>query len=238
MKPKPMVTIGGRPILWHIMKLYAHYGVTDFIVCLGYKGYVVKEYFANYALHMSDVTFDLQSGDLRVHQNQAEPWKVTLVDTGEETMTGGRLKRVRSHIGDETFLMTYGDGVGDVDINATIDFHRSHGDPATLTATQPPGRFGRLRLEDGSRVTRFDEHADAADAWINGGYFVLEPSVIDYVDGDDTLWEREPLEALARDGKLHAYRHQGFWLPMDTLRDRRHLEELWATKAAPWKVWS
>jgi glucose-1-phosphate cytidylyltransferase len=236
-KPKPMVTVGGRPILWHLMKLYSHYGITDFIIALGYKGYVIKEYFANYFLHMSDVTFDLRTNAIEVHENSSEPWRVTLVDTGEETMTGGRIRRVAKYLDNSTFLATYGDGVGDVDIEALIRLHREQGRLATLTATQPPGRFGRIRVEGDCRVTSFDEHADNRDAWINGGFFVLEPGVLDYIEGDDTMFEQGPLARLAADDQLRAYKHDGFWLPMDTLRDRRRLEALWESGEAPWKVW-
>jgi glucose-1-phosphate cytidylyltransferase len=238
LKPKPMVEIGGRPILWHIMKIYGHYGITDFVVALGYRGYVIKEFFANYFLHMSDVTFDLSTNTLEVHRTSSEPWRVTLVDTGEATLTGGRLKRLAAYLNDGTFLATYGDGVGNVDIDALIRFHRSHGGLATLTATQPPGRFGRLQLDPEFRVSRFDEHTDAPDAWINGGFFVLEPEMLDYIDGDDVALEGDPLRRLSAAGKLYAYRHQGFWLPMDTLRDRRQLEVMWDSGNAPWKVWS
>ncbi len=237
-RPKPMVEVGGKPILWHIMKIYSHYGITDFVICLGYRGYAIKEYFANYFLHLSDVTFDIAKNAMTVHQNFAEPWKVTLVDTGLETMTGGRLKRIASYMEGETFLMTYGDGIGDVDIAASIAFHRAHGKLATITATQPPGRFGRLVLDEQGHVTHFEEKPDGDGSWINGGYFVLEPKVFDYVDNDATIWEQEPLRHLARDGQLAAYRHGGFWLPMDTIRDRLRLEELWADGKAPWKIWA
>lgn len=236
-KPKPMVTVGGLPILWHLMKLYGHHGITEFVIALGYKGYVIKEYFANYFLHMSDVTIDVSNNALEVHETSSEPWRVTLVDTGAETMTGGRIRRVAKYLDNSTFLVTYGDGVGDVDIQATIRLHREHGRLATLTATQPPGRFGRIRLEGDSRVTGFDEHADNRDAWINGGFFVLEPGVLDYIEGDDTVFEQGPLMRLAADDQLRAYKHNGFWLPMDTLRDRRRLEALWESGEAPWKVW-
>jgi glucose-1-phosphate cytidylyltransferase len=219
------------------MKLYSHYGITDFVIALGYKGYVIKEYFANYFLHMSDVTFDLRTNAIEVHENSSEPWRVTLVDTGEETMTGGRIRRVAKYLDNSTFLATYGDGVGDVDIEALIRLHREQGRLATLTATQPPGRFGRIRVEGDCRVTSFDEHADNRDAWINGGFFVLEPGVLDYIEGDDTLFEQGPLARLAADDQLRAYKHDGFWLPMDTLRDRRRLEALWESGEAPWKVW-
>ncbi|MGZ8698057.1 MAG: glucose-1-phosphate cytidylyltransferase [Gaiellaceae bacterium] len=237
-KPKPMVEVGGEPILWHIMKIYSAHGVNDFVICCGYKGYVIKEYFANYFLRTSDVTFDIRANEMQVHSDSAEPWMVTLVDTGEETMTGGRLKRVREHVGDETFCFTYGDGVGDVDIGALVQFHKQQGTLATLTATQPEGRFGALYLgENDGLVTNFREKVNGDGAWINGGFFVLEPRAIDYVSDDSTTWEREPMQQLARDGQLAAYRHTGFWHPMDTLRDRNHLEELWRTGKAPWKLW-
>ena len=237
-RPKPMIAIGGRPILWHILKLYGHYGLTDFTICLGYKGYVIKEYFANYVLHGSDVTIDLAANRIDFHDNAAEPWRVTLVDTGEATMTGGRLKRVAGQIGDvELFCMTYGDGVADVDIAALIDFHRGHGLLATMTAVRPPGRFGAAVL-DGDRVTAFTEKPRGDGGTINGGFFVLSPKVFDYIDGDASGWEQAPLERLAADGQLAAFRHDGFWLPMDTLRDKLMLEELWRGGKAPWKVWS
>jgi glucose-1-phosphate cytidylyltransferase len=235
--PKPMVEIGGRPLLWHIMKIYSHHGITDFIVCLGYKGYVIKEYFANYFLHMSDITFDLSTNQMEVHENHAEPWKVTLVDTGLNTMTGGRVKRVSEYVGGETFLMTYGDGVGDVDVAAVIEFHRAHGGVATLTATQPPGRFGQLEIGAEDRITAFSEKPRGDGGWINGGFFVLEPEVFEYIEGDSTVFEREPLQNLADAGQLHAYRHPGFWLPMDTLRDKRLLDDLWRQDRAPWRTW-
>lgn len=237
-RPKPMVEVGGRPILWHIMKIYSHYGVNDFVICLGYKGYVIKEYFANYFLHMSDVTFDMASNKMEVHQNNAEPWRVTLVETGAETQTGGRLRRVRDYLTPgEDFCFTYGDGVGDVNIDALIAFHKAHGKQATLTATQPPGRFGALNVDSENTVRSFTEKPHGDNSWINGGYFVLKPEVIDLIDADETIWEREPLETLAAQGQLHAYHHEGFWRPMDTLRDKHHLEELWERKVAPWKVW-
>ncbi len=236
LRPKPMVEIGGKPILWHIMKLYSHHGLNEFVICLGYKGYVIKEYFANYFLHTSDVTFDMVNNRMEVHQNNAEPWRVTLVDTGDLTQTGGRLRRVRDYVGDDVFCMTYGDGVGNIDITSLIAFHRLHGRLATVTATQPPGRFGALEME-GTRVASFSEKPHGDGAWINGGFFVLSPQVLDYIAGDETLWEREPLEALAADGQLEAWLHQGFWQPMDTLRDRQQLETLWQTGNAPWKVW-
>lgn len=236
LRPKPMVEIGGRPILWHVMKTYAASGITDFIVCCGYKGYVIKEYFYNYALHQSDVTIDLKRNALTVHQSSVEPWTVTLVDTGEMTMTGGRLKRVRKYLDDDLFCFTYGDGLSNVDVQQTIAFHREQGKLATLTAVQPPGRFGQIKFTE-QRITSFAEKPDGDGAWINGGYFVLDPRVIDYIDGDETVWEREPLEQLAQSGNLSAYLHRGFWQPVDTLRDKNHLEELWASGDPPWKVW-
>lgn len=235
-RPKPMIEVGGRPILWHIMKIYSAHGINEFVICCGYKGYIIKEYFANYFLHMSDVTFDLTNNEMQVHRQNAESWKVTLVDTGEATQTGGRLKRVRSYIGDEDFCMTYGDGVGDVDISASIEFHKEHGRLATMTAVQPPGRFGALEL-DGAKVERFLEKPHGDGGWINGGFFVLSSKVIDLIEGDLTLWEREPLERLAREDQLRAFFHQGFWQPMDTLRDKLALEDAWAADRAAWKVW-
>ena len=236
-RPKPMVEVGGKPILWHILKTYAHHGVNDFVICCGYKGYVIKEYFANYFLHMSDVTFDMRSNRMEVHHKRAEPWNVTLVDTGDESMTGGRLKRVASYVKDEeAFCFTYGDGVGDVDITKTIEYHRQHGKAATLTATFPPGRFGALDMENGM-VRSFREKPKGDGAMINGGYFVLSPKVLNYLKDDSTTWEQEPLNQLAEDGELMAHEHHGFWQPMDTLRDKHHLEELWASGKAPWKVW-
>ena len=236
-RPKPMVEIGGMPVLWHILKMYSHHGVNDFIICLGYRGYMIKEYFANYFLHMSDVTIDLSNNKLTVHQKHAEPWRITLVDTGIETQTGGRLKRVADYLDDEAFCFTYGDGVSDIDIRAELEFHRSANTLATMCAVQPPGRFGALDIQ-GSRITRFEEKPSGDGSWINGGFFVLERKVLDYIEGDDTIWEREPLERLAREGQLSAYSHHGFWQPMDTLRDRLKLEELWQSGAAPWKVWA
>lgn len=235
-RPKPLVEIGGRPILWHIMKCYSVHGINEFIVCCGYKGYMIKEYFANYFLHMCDVTFDIAKNQMITHQSRAEDWKVTLIDTGDSTMTGGRLRRVREYIGDETFCFTYGDGVGDIDIAATIEFHRHHGKLATLTAATPPGRFGAVNL-DGDDVKSFQEKPKADGGVINAGFFVLEPQVIDRIPGDATVWEREPLETLASDGQLAAWRHNGFWQPMDTLRDRLQLEALWEGGKAPWRVW-
>ena len=235
-RPKPMIEIGGKPILWHIMKTYSSHGIHDFVICCGYKGYVIKEYFANYFLHMSDVTFDMESNKMEVHQRSAEPWKVTLVDTGDETMTGGRIKRVANYIGNEDFCCTYGDGVGDIDITRLVAFHKHHGKLATLTATQPPGRFGALELS-GIDILKIQEKPRGDGSWINGGFFVLSPKVLDYIEGDQTLWEKEPLERLALSGQLSAYLHHGFWQPMDTLRDKTHLEELWADRKAPWKTW-
>jgi glucose-1-phosphate cytidylyltransferase len=235
-KPKPMIEIGGRPILWHILKSYSAHGVNEFIICCGYKGYIIKEYFANYFLHMSDVTFDMSNNSMQVHQKKAEPWKVTLVDTGETTQTGGRLKRVKEYVGDANFCMTYGDGVGNVDIAKSIEFHQKHGKLATMTATQPPGRFGALDLQ-GDEVKNFLEKPHGDGGWINGGFFVLSPKVLDLIDGDETLWEKAPLENLAKSGNLQAFMHKGFWQPMDTLRDKTLLEDLWASGKAPWKVW-
>ncbi len=235
-RPKPMVEIGGRPILWHIMKTYSHYGLNEFIVCLGYKGYLLTEYFANYSLHQSDVTIDLAAKKVEIHISRAENWKVTLVDTGLGTMTGGRLKRVLDHIGDETFCMTYGDGVADLDIAKLVAFHQGHGRDATVTAVRPPGRFGALAI-DGDKVAGFIEKPEGDGSWINGGFFVLSPKVLQRIDGDDTVWEQAPLQTLARDNQLSAFCHGGFWQPMDTLRDKRQLEELWANGQARWKVW-
>jgi glucose-1-phosphate cytidylyltransferase len=237
-RPKPMVEIGGKPILWHIMKIYSAHGINEFVICCGYKGYVIKEYFANYFLHMSDVTFDMQKNSIEIHQNQAEPWKVTLVDTGENSMTGGRLRRVRDYLqGEEAFCFTYGDGVADVDVTKLLAFHRAHGKAATLTAAHPPGRFGALDIQN-NFVQSFKEKPKGDGASVNAGFFVLSPSVIDLIDGDDTTWEREPLEALASRGELAAFHHAGFWQPMDTLRDKTQLEELWSSGKAPWKVWT
>ena len=236
LKPKPMIEIGGKPILWHIMKTYSFYGINDFVICCGYKGYVIKEYFANYFLHMSDVTFDMAANKMEIHQNSAEPWRVTLVDTGDNTMTGGRLKRVREYLGDEDFCFTYGDGVADVDVGALVAFHKQQGCMGTVTSVQPPGRYGALET-DGDRVTGFMEKPQGDGGRINGGYFVLSPKVIDYIDGDNTSWESGPLNVLAKENQLAAFQHQGFWQPMDTLRDKNHLEELWQSGKAPWKVW-
>jgi len=237
-RPKPMIEIGGKPVLWHIMKIYSHYGINDFVICCGYKGYVIKEYFANYFLHMSDVTFDMANNRMEVHQHKAEPWKVTLVDTGDETMTGGRLKRVADYVKDEAaFCLTYGDGVSDLNIAELITFHQSQNVKATVTATIPPGRFGALDIS-GNKVKTFMEKPKGDGMMINGGFFVLSPKVIDYITDDKTLWEREPVERLAREGDLAAFQHKGFWQPMDTLRDKMYLEELWQSGKAPWKVWS
>ena len=230
-KPKPMIEIGGKPILWHILKIYSHFGISDFIVCCGYKGYVIKEYFANYFLHMSDVTFDMSNNNMEVHSGKAEPWRVTLVDTGESTLTGGRLRRVREHLGDQPFCFTYGDGVANIDIDALIKFHHKEGRKATLTAVQPPGRFGSIAFERG-RVLSFEEKPQGDGSWINGGFFVLDP-----IDGDQCTWEQEPLQRLAEQGQLSAYHHNGFWQPMDTLRDKNRLEDLWRANQAPWKLW-
>ena len=235
LKPKPMIEIGGKPILWHIMKSYSHYGINDFVICLGYRGYVIKEYFANYFLHMSDVTFDMANNQMEVHQRYAEPWRVTLIDTGQDTLTAGRLKRVRDHVGGESFCFTYGDGVSDINIGALIEFHRAHGKHATVTAIQPPGRYGALNMQ-GDAVHSFQEKPAGDGAWINGGFFVLEPSVFDFIEGDQTSWEGAPLVKLAEQGQLMAYQHAGFWQAMDTLRDKTHLEDLWRTNP-PWKVW-
>jgi glucose-1-phosphate cytidylyltransferase len=236
-RPKPMVEIGERPILWHVMKTYSAHGITDFVIAVGYKGYMVKEYFANYFLHMSDVTIDLGTNTVTTHLSGAEPWKVTIVDTGEATMTGGRLRRVREYLPDDTFCMTYGDCVADVDVRALVEFHRREAGLATLTAVQPPGRFGVFTLTEGhTRVAGFTEKPAGEGGWVNGGFFVLEPEVLDYIDGDETVWERDPLERLSGEGKLLAYRHTGFWHPMDTLRDKIVLEQLWASGEAPWRT--
>jgi glucose-1-phosphate cytidylyltransferase len=237
-KPKPMIDIGHRPILWHIMKIYSAHGINDFVICCGYRGNLIKQYFADYFLSQSDLTFDLAKNTMEVHQHSVEPWKVTLVDTGEATMTGGRIRRIRQYIGDETFCLTYGDGVGDVNVGKLIEFHRSQNTLATLTAVQPPGRFGVFMIhDDQTLITGFHEKPGGDGAWVNGGFFVLEPKVFDYIRDDSTVWEREPMENLARDGQLCAYRHKGFWQPMDSLRDKTILEELWATGNAPWKIW-
>jgi glucose-1-phosphate cytidylyltransferase len=237
-RPKPMVEIGGKPILWHIMKTYSAHGINDFIICCGYKGYIIKEYFANYFLYMSDVTFDMRFNQMNVHSGYAEPWRVTLVNTGDNTMTGGRLKRVREHLGNETFCFTYGDGVSNVNISELIKFHQEQKALATLTAVQPAGRFGAISLgQEQTKITSFREKQDGDGAWVNGGYFVLEPAVIDFIADDATVWEKEPLEKLADLEQLSAFKHSGFWQPMDTLRDKNYLEELWKSNQAPWKVW-
>jgi glucose-1-phosphate cytidylyltransferase len=238
LKPKPMVEIGGKPILWHIMKTYSAHGVNDFVICCGYKGYMIKEYFANYFLHQSDVTFCMKDNSMQVHQNNAEPWTVTLVDTGENTMTGGRLKRVKDYVKhEEAFCFTYGDGVGNVDITQLIQFHQAHGKQATLTATRPPGRYGALKFGPKNRVENFQEKPDGDGSWINGGFFVLSPKVLERIHQDTTTWEQEPLNGLAQDGELVAFMHDGFWQPMDTLREKNLLNELWDSGKAPWKVW-
>ena len=237
LKPKPMIEIGGKPILWHILKIYSHYGIHDFIICLGYRGYLIKEYFANYFLHMSDVTLDIANNKMEVHQNTAEPWRITLVDTGPDTLTGGRLKRVRNFVNDEPFCFTYGDGVSDVNIKDLISYHKSHGKLATVTAIQPPGRYGSLEIEAG-KVTRFQEKPAGDGAWINGGFFVLDPKAIDHIDGDQTNWEGNTLLKLASKGELMSYIHRGFWHSMDTLRDKNQLEEFWLSGKAPWKIWN
>lgn len=237
-RPKPMVEIGGQPILWHIMKMYSMHDINEFVICCGYKGWMIKEYFANYFLHRSDVTFDLQHNSMDVHRNTSEPWKVTLVHTGHKSMTGGRIKRVREYLDNETFCLTYGDGLSDVDITELINFHREQRTLATLTAVQPVGRFGAFNLDaDDTRIDSFREKPHGDRAWVNGGFFVLEPAVIDYIKDDNTVWEREPMERLAEEDKLSAYRHEGFWQPMDTLRDKNVLEELWQSGAAPWRTW-
>ncbi len=236
LKPKPMIEIGNKPILWHIMKIYSHHGIRDFIICLGYKGYVIKEYFANYFLHMSDVTFDMGTNQMTVHQRNVEPWKVTLVDTGEYTLTGGRLKRVREHVGQEPFCFTYGDGVADINLKALVDFHKSHGKKATVTAIQPPGMYGAIDIRD-QLALKFQEKPLGDGAWINGGFFVLNPSIFDMIDGDQSSWEGPPLNELVDQGQLMAYQHRGFWQAMDTMRDKHHLEQLWTNGNAPWKMW-
>jgi glucose-1-phosphate cytidylyltransferase len=235
-RPKPMVEIGGRPILWHIMKIYSYYGINDFVICLGYKGYLVKEYFANYFLHMSNVTFDMQNNKMEVHKNHAEPWRVTLIDTGDDTMTGGRLKRAAAYVDHEDFCFTYGDGVADINISALIEVHKKAGRLATVTAVQPPGRFGAIEHQ-GDQVLSFKEKPQGDGAWINGGFFVLSPRALDYIAGDETVWEQEPMRVLAKEQQMSAYFHEGFWQPMDTLRDKHLLEELWKSRAAPWKKW-
>ncbi|HNW90457.1 MAG TPA: glucose-1-phosphate cytidylyltransferase [Bacteroidales bacterium] len=239
LKPKPMVEIGGKPILWHIMKIYSHYGYNEFIVCCGYKGFMIKEYFANYFLHQADVTIDLQKNKIDIHQSNAEPWKITLVDTGLDTMTGGRIKRVQEYIGNETFMLTYGDGVGNVNIKELVDFHHNQKKLATVTVTQPTGRFGAIQFngENSVEIFAFQEKPKGDNAWINAGFFVLQPEVFHYIRGDSTIWEREPLEALSREGQLYAYKHYGFWRPMDTIRDKEDLEKIWSSDKCEWKLW-
>lgn len=237
LRPKPMVDIGDKPILWHIMKIYSTYGVNEFIICLGYKGYYIKEYFANYFLHQSDVTIDLSDNSITTHQTQAEPWKITLVDTGKESMTGGRIKRIQQHIGNETFLLTYGDGVGNVNIQELLNFHKKHGKLLTVTAVQPSGRFGALNINDSGSVTSFLEKPKGDGAWINGGYFVCDPGIFNYISGDNTIWEKEPMEQMAKEGQMVAYKHTGYWKPMDTLRDKQELDAEWNSGKASWKIW-
>lgn len=237
LKPKPMVEIGGKPILWHIMKIYAAHGFNEFVVCLGYKGYVIKEYFANYFLHQSDVTFDMKHNNMQIHNSQAEPWKVTLVDTGVDTMTGGRVKRVKEYINNKPFMLTYGDGVGSVNINELVNFHNENGKLLTVTAVQPSGRFGALNLSNTNEVTSFMEKPKGDGAWINGGFFVCQPEVIDYIQEDTTIFEKDPLENIAKDNQMVAFKHEGFWKPMDTLRDKQELENQWESGKAPWKIW-
>jgi glucose-1-phosphate cytidylyltransferase len=236
LKPKPMIEIGGKPLLWHVLKIYSAQGISDFIICAGYRGYVIKEYFSNYFLHMTDVTFDIPHNSMEVHRRHAEPWRVTLVDTGLDTMTGGRLKRVREYLQDDTFCLTYGDGVSDVNLSKLLEFHKKQGTLATVTAVQPAARFGALEIVD-DRVKQFEEKPKGDGSWINGGFFVLEPGVFDYLADDDTVWERDPLERLAREQQLAAFKHHGFWSSVDTLRDKNHLEELWGSGRAPWKTW-
>lgn len=237
-RPKPMVEIGEKPILWHILKIYSYYGINQFIICCGYKGYMIKEYFANYFMHKSDITFDLKNNEMKVHQNDAEPWEVTLINTGGGTMTGGRIKRIQEYVKNETFCLTYGDGVSNLNITELVDFHKENEVYATLTAVQPPGRFGTFRLgSKDEKIASFKEKPAGDGAWINGGFFVLEPEIFDYIEGDETVWEKVPLEQLANAGKLAAYRHEGFWQPMDTLRDKNCLQDLWDSKDCPWQIW-
>ncbi len=236
LKPKPMIEIGGKPILWHIMKIYSYFGINEFIICCGYKGYLIKEYFANYFLHSSDMTIDLVENETIIHSNSSEPWRVTLVDTGNDTMTGGRLKRVKNYLDKEDFCFTYGDGLSDINIRDLINFHKSHKKLATTTAVLPPGRFGSLELEE-DKILSFKEKPDGDGSWINGGFFVLSPKVIDYIDNDQTIWERDPMERIASDNQMRAFFHKNFWQPMDTLRDKNNLEELWRTNSAPWRLW-
>ncbi|MDB4926312.1 glucose-1-phosphate cytidylyltransferase [Mucilaginibacter sp.] len=238
LKPKPMIEIGGMPILWHIMKIYSAYGFNDFVVCLGYKGYLIKEYFANYFLHKSDVTIDLSDNSIKVHDSQAEPWKITLVDTGNDSMTGGRIKRIQPHVGNETFMLTYGDGVSDINIKNLLSYHEGHGRLCTVTSVQPSGRFGALDLATDMSVKSFLEKPKGDGSWINGGYFVCQPDIFNYIkDGDPTVWEQQPMENIAKDGQMKAYKHDGFWRPMDTLKDKHDLNEMWDSNKAPWKIW-
>lgn len=238
LKPKPMVEIGGMPILWHIMKIYSSYGFNDFVICLGYKGYMVKEYFANYFLHKSDVTIDLTDNSIKVHDSQAEPWKITLVDTGNDSMTGGRIKRIRKYVDNNTFMLTYGDGVGNIDIDALLKFHKEKGKLCTVTSVQPSGRFGALNILEDNSVHSFTEKPKGDGAWINGGYFVCEPGIFDYInEGDSTVWEQKPMETIANHDQMSAYKHSGFWRPMDTLKDKHDLNEMWNQELAPWKLW-
>lgn len=236
-KPKPMVEIGEKPILWHIMKLYSHFGFDEFVICLGYKGYIIKEYFANYFIHQSDLTIDLGKNEIEVHDSSAEPWKITLVDTGLNTMTGGRIKRIKKYVEEDSFMLTYGDGLSDVNINNLINFHQKHNKYATLTSVQPLGRFGALDMNQSGKINNFQEKPMGDGSWINGGFFVLEPQIFDYIEGDSTFWEKEPLENLANDNQLMGFTHNGFWKPMDTLRDKKELDELWKSEKAPWRVW-
>ncbi|HTK19667.1 MAG TPA: glucose-1-phosphate cytidylyltransferase [Mucilaginibacter sp.] len=236
-RPKPMVEIGGMPILWHIMKIYSEYGFNDFIVCLGYKGYIIKEYFANYFLHKSNITIDLSDNNIKVHDSQAEPWKITLIDTGNDTMTGGRIKRIQHYVKNEPFMLTYGDGVGNVNIGELVNFHRKHNKLCTITSVQPTGRFGALGINSVNEVISFTEKPKGDGSWINGGYFVCNPEIFDYIEGDNTIWEKDPLENLAQNGELMTYKHSGFWRPMDTLKDKQDLNELWSAGQAPWKIW-
>ena len=237
LKPKPMVEVGGMPILWHIMKTYSSFGYNDFIICLGYKGYVIKEYFANYFLHKSNVTISLKDNSIKTHETEAEDWNITLIETGSETLTGGRVKRIKNYVNNETFMLTYGDGVANININELVAFHKAHGDKCTVTSAQPSGRFGALSIDENNRVTSFVEKPKGDGAWINAGYFVCEPSVFDYIEGDQTTWEKEPMENLAHEGQMHTFKHHGFWKPMDTLRDKQELDADWTTGNAKWKVW-
>lgn len=237
LKPKPMVEIGGMPILWHIMKIYSTYGYNDFVICLGYKGYLIKEYFANYFLHKSNVTISLKDNSINVHEFEAEDWKITLVDTGSDTLTGGRIKRVKQYVEDQTFMLTYGDGVGNVNIGDLVAFHKAHGDYCTVTSAQPSGRFGALNIDHNNRVTSFQEKPKGDGSWINAGFFVCEPAVFDFIDGDETTWEREPMEKMAKQGQMHTFKHSGFWKPMDTLRDKQELEADYISGNAKWKLW-